>query len=302
MTASSGRSTIVRASRERASERAARIRSRLPSRSPTTALIWARASRIETILPVCDSQAKTPSRSSGATAVPLHSGNGGYTAGRLAAFVDGPAEVTLRLPPPLDRPLTVAERTAACCLLDGEALVAEARPGSARRRGAGRRHVRRGREGCSHHVRFTGENFSECFTCGIRPDDGLCIHAGRGRGARPARGAVDARRGLAGGRLGGHRLPRRVRGRRAGPRRDRARTNGRRDRAPARGGGARASSSPGRSARTAASSTPARRSRRGRGAARGRPPDLDPAPESVADGKICGFFPIRGRWSWGGPG
>ena len=23
-----------------------------------------------------------------------------------------------------------------------------------------------------------GEEFSECFTCGVRPDDGLCIHVG----------------------------------------------------------------------------------------------------------------------------
>ena len=86
------------------------MRSRLPSRSPTTALIWARASRIGTD--------PTGLRLSGENTLtidrryrgPLHSGNGGYTAGRLAAFVDGPAEVTLRLPPPLDRPLTVAEQ------------------------------------------------------------------------------------------------------------------------------------------------------------------------------------------------
>ena len=42
---------------------------------------------------------------------PLTSGNGGYSAGRLAAFVDAPAvEVTLRLPPPLERPLQVDPR------------------------------------------------------------------------------------------------------------------------------------------------------------------------------------------------
>lgn len=35
---------------------------------------------------------------------PTGSGNGGYVAGRLGAFVDtdGPVEVTLREPPPLD--------------------------------------------------------------------------------------------------------------------------------------------------------------------------------------------------------
>jgi hypothetical protein len=39
---------------------------------------------------------------------PPESGNGGYTCGLVAGRVDGPAEVTLRLPPPLEEPLTVA--------------------------------------------------------------------------------------------------------------------------------------------------------------------------------------------------
>lgn len=38
---------------------------------------------------------------------PPNSANGGYAAGRLAAFVDGTAEVTLRRPPPLDTALNV---------------------------------------------------------------------------------------------------------------------------------------------------------------------------------------------------
>ncbi len=38
---------------------------------------------------------------------PSESGNGGYTCGLVAAFIDGPAQVTLRKPPPLDRPLTI---------------------------------------------------------------------------------------------------------------------------------------------------------------------------------------------------
>ena len=32
---------------------------------------------------------------------PPNSGNGGYSAGRLAAFIDGSAAVTLHMPPPL---------------------------------------------------------------------------------------------------------------------------------------------------------------------------------------------------------
>ncbi len=62
---------------------------------------------------------------------PLTSANGGYASGRLAAFVDADeVEVTLRLPPPLDRPLAVVSDGDGVRLLDGEALVAEARPAS----------------------------------------------------------------------------------------------------------------------------------------------------------------------------
>ena len=60
---------------------------------------------------------------------PLDSANGGYACGRLAALVDaGEVEVTLRLPPPLDRPLVVERADGRVLLLDGGALVAEARP------------------------------------------------------------------------------------------------------------------------------------------------------------------------------
>ena len=56
---------------------------------------------------------------------PLTSANGGYAAGVLGARLGAAAEVTLRLPPPLERPLRVRE--------DGERLVLEdgsTQPGS----------------------------------------------------------------------------------------------------------------------------------------------------------------------------
>ncbi len=59
---------------------------------------------------------------------PPGSGNGGYSAGLLAAQVDAPAvEVTLRAPPPLERPLTVERRDDVMVALDGDAVVLEAR-------------------------------------------------------------------------------------------------------------------------------------------------------------------------------
>ena len=109
---------------------------------------------------------------------PLHSGNGGYSAGRLASFVDGPAEVTLRLPPPLDRPLRVVQEDDRVLLLDGEALVAEARPGAPDVSPPEPVSLAAAETASRQHVRFGGEEFSECFSCGIRPGDGLCIHVG----------------------------------------------------------------------------------------------------------------------------
>ena len=38
---------------------------------------------------------------------PPNSGNGGYSCGVLAAFIDGPASIRLHVPPPLDAPLHV---------------------------------------------------------------------------------------------------------------------------------------------------------------------------------------------------
>jgi hypothetical protein len=109
---------------------------------------------------------------------PLHSANGGYSAGALARFVEGPAEVTLRLPPPLERPLRVEEHDGVVLLLDGEALVAEAAPARVDLELPEAPTPADAAAATARHVRFGGENFSECFTCGIRPDDGLCIHAG----------------------------------------------------------------------------------------------------------------------------
>jgi len=109
---------------------------------------------------------------------PLQSANGGYAAGRLAAFVDGPAEVTLRLPPPLDRTLAVAAVDGRVLLLDGEAVVAEAEPRAPELEPPPAVSLAQAQDAATRHVRMSVDGFSECFTCGVRPDDGLCIHVG----------------------------------------------------------------------------------------------------------------------------
>jgi hypothetical protein len=111
---------------------------------------------------------------------PSGSANGGYTCGVLASFMHGPAEITLRLPPPLERPLevTVDERIE---LLDGDTVVAEAAP------------VQLELE-VPDPISFDeaaaaalpeGDRdsaFPECFVCGWKRDDGMQIHAGRVEG------------------------------------------------------------------------------------------------------------------------
>jgi hypothetical protein len=61
---------------------------------------------------------------------PETTANGGYACGRLAAFLTEPAEVTLRLPPPLEQRLTVAITVGGrrAELYDGDAVVADAKP------------------------------------------------------------------------------------------------------------------------------------------------------------------------------
>lgn len=57
---------------------------------------------------------------------PPRSGQGGYVAGLLARGLTGPAEVTLRRPPPLATPLDVVTTAVGLELRDGDALVADA--------------------------------------------------------------------------------------------------------------------------------------------------------------------------------
>jgi hypothetical protein len=107
---------------------------------------------------------------------PSESANGGYTCGLLASFLHGPAEVTLRLPPPLERPLEVAT-DGPIELRDGSDVVAEAssaeldlempEPISFDEAAAAALP-----EGDKESV------FPECFVCGWAREDGLRIYAG----------------------------------------------------------------------------------------------------------------------------
>lgn len=60
---------------------------------------------------------------------PQASGNGGYTCGVAATAIDGPAQVRLLRPPPLDRTLRLVATDEGAELLDGDTVIAQARPG-----------------------------------------------------------------------------------------------------------------------------------------------------------------------------
>lgn len=116
---------------------------------------------------------------------PLASANGGYACGRLAAFVDAQeVEVTLRLPPPLDRPLGVERDADGVRLMDGDALVAQARPAPVEVQAPAPVSVEVAEESRERHVRGWSPDFGECFVCGVR-DDGLEIRVGPVTGREP---------------------------------------------------------------------------------------------------------------------
>jgi hypothetical protein len=110
---------------------------------------------------------------------PMESGNGGYSAGAVAAFLDGPAAVSLRSPVPLDRRLDVVVEDVVARALDGETLVAEAEaargfevevpePVS----------PERAREAATRYRGLADGPFSRCFVCGRARDDALEVFAG----------------------------------------------------------------------------------------------------------------------------
>lgn len=111
---------------------------------------------------------------------PLTSANGGYACGRLAGFVGaGTVEVTLRLPPPLERLLEVRRGADVTLLLDGDAVVAEARPSRLDLDPPSPVSLAEAEAAVARHVRVGNPVFGECFVCGIRDEeDGLDIYAG----------------------------------------------------------------------------------------------------------------------------
>jgi hypothetical protein len=120
---------------------------------------------------------------------PLTSANGGYACGRLAAFVGADeVEVTLRLPPPLDRPLTVERDDGRVLLVDGDELVAEARPAPVEVDPPAPVSVADAEAARERHPRDWSPDFGECYVCGVR-NDGLEVRVGPAVGREPLQAA-----------------------------------------------------------------------------------------------------------------
>jgi hypothetical protein len=110
---------------------------------------------------------------------PLDSANGGYAAGVVASRLGGPAEVTLRLPPPLERPLELRREGERVLLYDGENLVAEAIPGDPELEAPVPPAPAEAEAAGAGVGSFGPPQFAECFVCGVRDDGtGLGIHPG----------------------------------------------------------------------------------------------------------------------------
>ena len=113
---------------------------------------------------------------------PSDSGNGGYVCGLLARQIDGQAEVTLRQPPPLDAPMSVARDGDGVRLVNGDTLVAEARPIAPLTLDIIPGPTLEEARACTHrYIGHTADNaFPRCYVCGPErhADGGMCIFPG----------------------------------------------------------------------------------------------------------------------------
>ncbi len=112
---------------------------------------------------------------------PRDFGNGGYVAGVLAGFLEGPVEATLRKPIPLETPFRLARAGDGVELRHGGALVAEARPASLELEAPRPPAFEDARAAAAGYLGWGIEDYAHCFVCGTkRPaSDGLRVFAAR---------------------------------------------------------------------------------------------------------------------------
>lgn len=112
---------------------------------------------------------------------PPTSGNGGYSCGVLAAFIDGPARVRLHAPPPLDVEMSVQVGDAgAVAMFDGDKLIGSAAPCELELDIPAAPSVTQARDASARYPSRDEHMFETCFVCGPkRPaHDGLELFPG----------------------------------------------------------------------------------------------------------------------------
>jgi hypothetical protein len=112
---------------------------------------------------------------------PPDSGNGGYVCGRLAAFIEGPAVVRLRVPPPLDTAMDVVQQDDGVQMVHGAAVIATARPGKVDLEVPPAPGYDDAVAASRAYAGFRTHPFPGCFVCGPErgAGDGLRIFAGK---------------------------------------------------------------------------------------------------------------------------
>lgn len=109
---------------------------------------------------------------------PPESANGGYACGLVAGLLGGVVEVTLRLPPPLDRELGVVRQDGRVEIRDGDAVVAVAERASVDEEVPEPVAVEAAEEASTRYEGFVHHAYNTCFVCGPEREDGLRVYAG----------------------------------------------------------------------------------------------------------------------------
>jgi len=117
---------------------------------------------------------------------PPDSGHGGYVAGVVASFLDGPASVRLHRPPPLGRRLEARRSGAGVTLLDGETVIAVGAPADVAVVVPDAVSFPEAEAASRAYPGFGEHLFTRCFACGPArgPGDGLRIFPGPVPGRR----------------------------------------------------------------------------------------------------------------------
>ncbi len=115
---------------------------------------------------------------------PLNSGNGGYTCGLLANFIEGTSEVTLRHPPPINAPMTVKREIDRLALYSENVLIAEAIEAELDMTPPAPPTLEAARISAVKEEDVPGHYFPNCFVCGTERSagDGLRIFPGPVKG------------------------------------------------------------------------------------------------------------------------